>query len=35
MKALTLSKAPSHDDISIRMIKICDQSLLTPLVLLF
>ena len=34
-KALNIHKAHGHDDISIRMIKICDRSLLKPLILLF
>ena len=29
-----MQKAHGHDDISIRMIKICDKSLLEPLILL-
>ena len=28
-------KAHGHDDISIRMIKMCDKSILKPLILLF
>ena len=35
IKALNIHKARGHDDISIRMIKICDKSLLKPLILLF
>ena len=35
IRALNIYKAHSHDDISIRMIKICDKSLLKPLILLF
>ena len=35
VKALNIHKANGHDDISIRMIKICDRSLLKPLILLF
>ena len=35
IRALNIHKAHSHDDISIRMIKICDKSLLKPLILLF
>ena len=35
IKALNIHKAHGHDDISIRMIKICDKSLLKPLILLF
>ena len=34
-RALNIHKAHGHDDISIRMIKICDKSLLKPLMLLF
>ena len=35
IRALNKHKAPGHDDISIRMIKVCDKSLLKPLMLLF
>ena len=35
IKALNIHKAHDHDDISIRMIKICDKSLLKQLILLF
>ena len=35
IRALNIHKAPGHDDISIRMIKVCDKSLLKPLILLF
>ena len=35
IRALNIRKAHGHDDISIRMIKICDKSLLKPLMLLF
>ena len=35
IRALNINKACDHDDISIRMIKICDKSLLKPLNLLF
>ena len=35
IRALNLHKAHGHGDISIRMIKICDKSLLKPLMLLF
>ena len=35
IKALNIHKAHGHDNISIRMIKICDKSLLKPLILLF
>ena len=35
IRALNIHKVHGHDDISIRMIKICDKSLLKPLVLLF
>ena len=30
IRALNINKAHGHDDISIRMIKICDKSLLKP-----
>ena len=33
--ALSKNKAHGYDDIPIRMIKICDKSLLKPLILLF
>ena len=35
IRALNVNKAYGCDDISIRMIKICDKSLLKPLILLF
>ena len=35
IRALNIHKAHGHDDISIRMIKICDRSLLEPLIFLF
>ena len=35
IRALNINKAHGHDDISIRMIKICDESLLKPLLILF
>ena len=35
IRALNINKARSHDDISIRMIKIYDESLLKPLFILF
>ena len=35
IRALNINKAHGHNDISIRMIKICDRSLLKPLILLF
>ena len=35
VRALNILKAHGHDDISIRMIKICDKSLVKPLILLF
>ena len=35
LRALNVHKADGHDDISIRMIKICDKSLLKPLIILF
>ena len=35
IRALNSNKAHDYDDISIRMIKICDKSLLKPLIILF
>ena len=35
VRALNINKAHGHDGISIRMIKICDESLLKPLLILF
>ena len=35
VRALNTNKAHGHDDISIRMINICDKSLLKPLIILF
>ena len=35
IRSLNIYKAHGHDDISIRMIKICDKSLLKPLTILF
>ena len=35
IRALNIHKAHDHDDISIRMIEICDKSLLKPLTILF
>ena len=35
IRALNIHKAHGHDDISIRMIKICDKSLSKPLIILF
>ena len=35
IRNLNIHKAHGHDDISIRMIKICDKSILKPLILLF
>ena len=35
IRALNIHKAHGHDGISIRMIKICDKSLLKPLIILF
>ena len=35
IRALNINKAHGHDDISIRMIKICYKSLLKPLIVLF
>ena len=35
IRALNIHKGHGHDDIFIRMIKICDKSLLKPLIILF
>ena len=35
IRSLNVHKAHGHDDISIRMIKICDKSLVKPLIILF
>ena len=35
IRALNIHRVHCHDDISIRMIKICDKSLLKPLILFF
>ena len=35
IRNLNVHKAHGHDDISIRMIKICDKSIIKPLILLF
>ena len=35
IRALNVNKAHGHDSISIRMIKICDKSILKPLLILF
>ena len=35
IRALNIHKAHGHDDISIRMIKICDKLLIKPLMLIF
>ena len=35
IRALNTNKAHGHDDVSTRIIKICDKSLLKPLILLF
>ena len=35
IRNLNINKAHGHDEISIRMIKICDKSLLKPLIILF
>ena len=35
IRALNIHKAHGHDDISIKMIKICDKSLLKPLLYIF
>ena len=35
IRALNTHKAHGHDDISVRIIRICDKSLLKPLIVLF
>ena len=35
LRALTINKAHGHDEISIRMLKLCDKSIITPLSVLF
>ena len=35
IRALNINKAHGHDGISIRMIEICDESILKPLLILF
>ena len=35
IRALNVHKAHGHDDISIRMIQICDRTLLKPLIIIF
>ena len=35
IRSLSVSKAHCHDGISVRMIKMCDESLLQPLSLIF
>ena len=35
IRALDVNKAHGHDDISIRMVKICDNAIVKPLALLF
>ena len=35
IRALNIHKAHDHDDISIRMIPVCDRLLLKPLIILF
>ena len=35
IRALSIHKAHGHDDISIRMIQICDRTLLKPLIIIF
>ena len=35
IRALNINKAHDHNGISIRMIKVCDESLLKPLLILF
>ena len=34
IRALIIQKADGHDDISIRMIQICDRALIIPLIIL-
>ena len=35
IRALNIHKAHGHNDISIRMIQICDRTLLKPLIIIF
>ena len=35
IRALNIHKAHGHDNISIRMIRICDRTLLKPLIIIF
>ena len=35
LRALDINKAHGHDEISIRMLKLCDKSIITPLFILF
>ena len=35
IRAININKAHGHDDVSIRMIRICDKSLIKPLMLIF
>ena len=35
IRSLRIQKAHGHDDISIRMIQICDRTLLKPLIIIF
>ena len=35
IRALNIHKVHGHDDISIRMIQICDRTLLKPLIIIF
>ena len=35
LRALDINKAHGHDEISIRMLKLCDKSIITPLSILF
>ena len=35
LRALEINKAHGHDEISVRMLKLCDKSIITPLSLLF
>ena len=35
LRALDINKAHGHDEISVRMLKLCDKSIITPLSILF
>ena len=35
VRALNINKAHGHDEISVRMIKICDEALVKPLSLIY